>query len=351
MGLGSCAVVSLDEARIRAETARAIVKAHKGNPVEESKRERELRSKTYGACLTQFLAENENTWGAKHASAWKLNLGEKGPCAAWWSRPISQVTRSDVKDVLLPMWEHKRPTAQRIRGCISTLFGWAIAHGYAVTDPADWDTLKPMMPLREHVVQHRAAIPYADIPRFMRELRSVQGTTARALELLALTAVRSSNVLEARWDEIKDAHRLWVIPAAKMKIKGSERENHVVPLSDQAWALLQSLPRVGEWIFPGQRYGQHLSDDEMRILMQDKMGWSATVHGLRASFRSWGQDATDINGDVLEAILAHEDKDMVARAYKRGGLLDKKRDALQRWADYCSTEPKTAKVLPLAARA
>ena len=103
---------------------------------------------------------------------------------------------------------------------------------------------------------HHEAMPFVELPAFMRELRDVKTISARALEFTVLTAARTSEVLKATWDEIDLKAKVWSIPAQRMK----GNRPHRVPLSDRAMQIINSLPRDGsDWLFPGSRPGRPLA--------------------------------------------------------------------------------------------
>src|SRR5262249_40198152 len=120
--------------------------------------------------------------------------------------------------------------------------------------------------------EHHSALPFAELPAFMPELRKREAVAARALEFVILTAKRTEEVIGARWPEINRADRMWTIPAGRMK---GERE-HRVPLSTAALALLDTMTPAGAaaaqgYIFPGANAGQPLSNMAMLTLLQKRM--------------------------------------------------------------------------------
>ena len=170
---------------------------------------------------------------------------------------------------LTPIW-HKTPeTGSRIRGRVEKVLDWAKVHQFRDGEnPARW---KGHL---EHVFASAkggnfAAMPFAEVPAFMARLRERDSVSARALELLILTAARSGEVRGATWQEIDLDKALWTIPGERMK---AGRE-HTVPLSKQAVALLKALPRIGDYVFPGAVEGKPLSD---MALMQLLRGWTPT---------------------------------------------------------------------------
>jgi integrase len=173
--------------------------------------------------------------------------------------------------------------------------------------------------------EHRAALPYADIPGFMGRLRGRADIAARALEFTIITAARVNEVVGASWDEIKEES--WVVPAAR--IKGGRE--HRVPLPAAAIALLDKLPRGSERIFAGA-YEKRL----WRLVQTLAPGM--TVHGFRSSFRDWAAEKTNCANHVVEMALAHRISSAVEAAYRRGDLFDKRRELMEMWSNYC-TQP------------
>ena len=173
------------------------------------------------------------------------------------------------------------------------VLSYAMQAGYRPEglNPARWrgglDKLLPA-PSKVAKVGHHPAIPVGEVGAFMARLRSAEGTGARALEFLILTAARSGEVRGALWSEIDLKERIWVVPGERMK---AGRE-HRVPLSDEAVALLTTLPKVPgtDLVFVGPRGGA-LSDMTLTAVMR-RMGLSAVPHGFRSTFRDWAAERT-----------------------------------------------------------
>lgn len=106
-------------------------------------------------------------------------------------------------------------------------------------------------------VTHQPSLLYPELPAFMREAPAVEGISARALEFLILTAVRTDEARLARWSEIDLEQRVWCIPPERMKA----RKEHKVPLCPQALALLRSLPSEGDFVFVSAKAGHRQQCD------------------------------------------------------------------------------------------
>jgi integrase len=186
-------------------------------------------------------------------------------------------------------------------------------------------------------VQHHTALPYDDIGKFMAELRQQKALSAKALELTILTATRTSEAINAQWDEFDLDNGVWTIPAARMK---ADRE-HRVPLSDQALAVLIDLSNKSKWLFPS-RNKKPLSTNAMLTLLKNRMDKPFTVHGFRSTFRDWAAEVSSHPRELAEAALAHVLSNKAEAAYQRGDLLDKRRGLMRDWADYIQESQLTA---------
>jgi integrase len=214
-------------------------------------------------------------------------------------------------------------------------------------NPAQWrGHLDHLLPSRRKVrrVQHHPALPFAEIPAFMAELRARDDLPARLLEFLILTTSRSGEGRSARWDEFDVEQAMWVIPAERMK---GGRE-HKVPLSPRAVTILERMAglRLSDFVFPGQSESQPISGIGLRRLLHT-LRPGVTVHGFRSSFRDWAAETTSFQNHVVEMALAHAVSDAVEAAYRRGDLFEKRRKLMEAWATYCTQTPVVAKVLPM----
>jgi integrase len=192
---------------------------------------------------------------------------------------------------------------------------------------------------------HHPALPWQEVGAFMANLRGHDGVAAKAVELAILTACRSGEVRLATWAEFDLDAALWVIPAERMKAK----REHRVPLSVAALALLGSMPRMGNLVFPGAKPGTPLSDMSLTAVLRRMKRGDITVHGFRSSFRDWCAEsvANSFPREVCEHALAHSLPDRVEAAYRRGDLIEKRTMLMQAWAEYCGKVPETASVTPI----
>ncbi len=186
-------------------------------------------------------------------------------------------------------------------------------------------------------MEHHAALPWREVPIFMRDLRQRDGAAAQALRLLILTATRTSETLAARWCEFDLARSLWIIPADRMK---GGRE-HRVPLSPDALAIIGRLGSVDTqpdaFVFPGAKEGKPLSSMALLMLLRRMERGDLTAHGFRSAFRDWASEATDHPNEAAEMALAHVVGDKVEAAYRRGDLFSKRIALMADWAIFCGS--------------
>jgi integrase len=252
---------------------------------------------------------------------------------------ITDVEVPHVVTVLKPIWEPSPTTAERVASLLRNTFDWAKAHGYRAGDnPAGSEILNKVLP-RLSEGGKQPALPFASLPKFMSDLRSRDYLTARALEVTILSALRTNESIGAKWHEIDFEAGVWTVPAERMKIKRTE---HRVPLTKSMLKVLRKLhkERTGEWVFPGQRGNQPLSDGAMLELLKqmdykDASGRRITTHGFRSTFSTWASECTDHPAEVREMALAHKIKNQVEAAYRRGDLFEKRRLLMADWDKYC----------------
>ena len=354
LGLGSALDVSLVQARDARDDARALLRQGT-DPVQRRKdakvnaRVQERSSVTFRERAEQCLQAHEEGWrNAKHRDQWRATL-RNYVYPVIGNLPAAAITAGHVVDLLRPLWAEKQETARRIRGRIESILDYAADPDdstYRNPAAATVQLLKKLPKANRQQTSH-PALPYDDIAAFMVELRSREGMAALALQFTILTAVRTSEALGARWEEIDRRSRVWVVPAARMKM-GRE---HRVPLSDAAIAILDRAKEllVGEYIFPSLPHDRPLSNMAMLTVLRRMNRSDLTVHGFRATFRTWAAERTNFPREVTEAALAHVLEDKTEAAYQRGDLLDKRRKLMEAWSKFCASKPMTGDVVPLRA--
>lgn len=341
MGLGSWPTVSLAEARELAAQVRKQV--HAG--IDPLAARTATQARTFTQVAAAYIRAHRRGWGSlKHARQWVATLKTYArPLLG--DKPIDQITTEDVLSVLTPIWNARTVTANRVQGRLENILAFATAQKWRTGEnPAQWrGHLALILPRPSNLTRpkHHAAMPYAEVPRFMRELEGVEGYSALALRFLILTATRTGEVLGATWPEIDLEAGTWTIPAERMKAK----REHRVPLAPEALRVLDALPRMVDesgYVFPGARYGRPLSTMALLGAMR-ALGYGVggnrgpyVVHGFRSSFRDWAGEVSSFPSEVCEIALAHTIANRSEAAYRRGDLFEKRRLLMDAWASWCT---------------
>jgi integrase len=355
MGLGSAFDFSLADAREMRDTLRKQIKLGI-DPIEQRKaddaekaRER-AKSITFKEACARYIAANRAGWkNIKHAAQWEATLKTYAyPLIG--ALPVQSIDTALVMKVLDPIWSTKSETASRVRGRIEAAIDTCKARGeYAGENPARWKGhLETLLPKRSKVnkVKNHPALPYADLPAFMQELRAREGIAASALEFQVLTAARPGNALAARWSEFDRAARVWTIAGENMK---GDKE-HKVPLSDAALAVLDRMEKIknGKYVFYSPGSGRPLSDAATGAVLDRMNRHDIVPHGFRSTFRDWAAERGYPDA-VAEAALAHTVSDAVIAAYKRTTFFELRKKMMDDWAAFATSDPaRSADVLPFA---
>ncbi len=343
MGLGPVHTVSLAQARESALAARQLLRTGL-DPITHRRAAHAIAAgiPTFKAAALDYIETHRKAWtNAKHADQWTNTLttyafphiGEKR---------VDHIETDDLLTILKPLWTAKTETATRLRQRIESVLDACTAKKQRSGDnPARWkghlDTLLPK-PSDVAQVKHHPAMPYKELPAFIKKLRANPSVSARALEFLILTASRTGPIIQANHPEIarhEDFGVLWTVPAAHMKSGKKSGEPHYVPVTPAMQRVLDATPveERNAALFPGGRHS-HLSNGAMDQLL-DGMGYGQyTVHGFRSSFKDWASEQTEIANEVSEGVLAHTIKSKVEAAYRRGPMLQRRRDLLDAWCAF-----------------
>jgi integrase len=294
------------------------------------------KGKTFADAVKGYLEGHDKDWSRVHWRQWTTSI-ERFVMPTLGSMPVAEIFTADVAEVLHPIWKTKAETASRVRGRIENVLDYAKAMGWrSGENAAAWkgnlDHVLGNGRNRSKTVEHFESVPVAGIPAFYARLRKLTSTTAKALQLLTLTATRTGDVRGADWAEIDLQKQLWTTPAARMKT-GSE---HVVPLADAAVKLLKSMsPASSGLVFRGERNGGMIGANQLNKLMATLDVNGATPHGLRGSFRMWCAE-NHVPRELAEMCLAHKVGNEIERAYQKSRLIDQRREIMGRWASYCA---------------
>lgn len=226
MGLGSANTFSLSEAREKALLCRKLC-AEGIDPIEtrnarlDAARVEAAKAMTFRQCATAYIDAHKASWrNAKHAAQWPVSL-ETYAYSAFGDLPVQVVDTGLVMRAVEPIWSTKPETANRVRGRIESILDWATTRGFRRGEnPARWKGhLANLLPKRSRLkkVEHYAALPFAEVPAFMRVLAEQPGASSKALAFTILTAARTGETIGARWSEIDLDAGVWTVPAERMK--------------------------------------------------------------------------------------------------------------------------------------
>jgi integrase len=338
MGLGSARDVSLARARELATEARAHL-AEGRDPLD--RRAIAQAKPTFGQIADEVVASLSTGWrNEKHRYQWRMTLTKYA--APLRELPVDEVDTAAILEVLKPLWTAKPETASRLRGRIERVIDAAKARGLrSGENPARWrGHFDHLLPKRQRLSRgHHAAMPIDSMPDFVAELRRREAVAAWALEFCIMTAARSGEVLGARWAEIDREKSVWTVPRERMK---AGRE-HRVPLSAAALAVLDKAEVLrtegNPFVFSGMKVGRPLSSMSMEMLLRRMKRDDVTVHGFRSTFRDWASERTGFPHEVCEMALAHTIANRVEAAYRRGDLLERRRDLMEAWAGFLAAVP------------
>lgn len=333
ISLGVYPDVSLALARERREDARRLV-AKGLDPSAERKQARHTSQHAHATTFEPVAKE----WLAKHPLApptlRKIRyLFSAYVYPAIGSKPISLIAPADLLALLRPLdLAGKRETAHRTKQTMGQVFRYAVATGRATHDPTAVLTgaLSPV------VTTHYAAVTTpAQIGRLLVAIEAYEGLASvkQALKLAPYVFVRPGELRHAKWSEIDWAAKLWRIPAEKMKM----RQDHLVPLSRQAVAILKALqPWTGDgaYVFAGLRNQRPISNNSMNAALRS-MGFdkhTMTAHGFRA-MASTRLHEMGFPSDVIERQLAHRERNQSKAAYNRAQFLKERTAMMKAWSD------------------
>ena len=360
IGLGSASKVSFKEAEQAARAMRVLL--DKGiDPLAERDRLKQAQEAeqtqrmTFRQCAGAYIEAHRGGWkSVKHAAQWTATL-ETYAYPTLGDKPVADVDVVLVKKVIEPIWHSKNETAERVRSRLEKVLGPASVHGYrSGENPARWaGYLSEVFPKRAAVrkIRHHPALPYAELPEFMRLLTKTPGIGSWVMRFLILTATRTTEARAVEWSEIDMDQKLWSIPAERMKAS----RPHRIPLSEPALDILRFMKTLNDaqsvpskYVFPGQQRGSCPSQAIMLALLKRIDRQDIVPHGFRSVFRDYIAEQTAYPREVAEAALAHVLADKTEAAYQRGDFLEKRREMMDAWGAYCMGTPAQSSEINLA---
>ena len=268
------------------------------------------------------------------------------------ARPVAKIQASELV-ALVKVIQNRgaRDIAKRALETTGQILRYAVAHGYAARSPAS--DIRPSDILTPSIRKNYARLDAKEFPGLLRSIEVYQGRpiTRLALKLMALSFVRTSELILAKWSEIDFMEARWDIPAARMKM----RTRHIVPLATQSLevlGLLKGLTGHTEWLFPGDRSDKKPMSNNTILKALERMGYKTrmTGHGFRG-LASTILHERGYNHEHIELQLAHAPRDQVSASYNHAMYLEPRTKLMQEWADLVETMQRGAAVLPIVKQA
>jgi integrase len=333
LSLGAYPHVSLKDARTQRDEAKALL-AKGIDPGEKKKAEHYASAHTFEAVTREWFARHGPTLAPGHAD--KIIRRFERDVFPWLgSQPVADVTPRRVLEVLRYIESRGTlETAHRAKQNIGQVMRYAVATGRAERDPTQ--DLKGALPALKEDRHFPAFTDPAKVGALLRALDAFKGSfqVACALKLAPLVFVRPGELRTAKWQDIDFPRAEWRFITSKTRM------DHLVPLSRQAIAILQSLfPFTSStgWVFPGRDFTKPMSEVTINAALQ-RLGFDTktemTAHGFRAMARTLLHEQLGFQPEVIEHQLAHRVPDRLGAAYNRTRFLEQRKTMMQAWADY-----------------
>lgn len=339
MGLGTAQVLTLAQARRAAQEAREMLERGV-DPLDTRKAADALQGAVEALPTLRAMAIEThravapNYDNGKHRAQWLSSVLRNVP-ADILSKPVAHVVAADVLDFLPAVMRRVPETGARVRQRLEKIFNHAVLIGQAQHNPMFLLKGSPALPAKPRG-KHFKALPVGEVPALFARLGAMDSVSARALQFGVLTADRTGDILGATWAEIDVVAKTWTIAASRMK----SRREFVAFLSDQALAVLErQRGQHAEYVFPSPvKPGRPMSNMSMlTVLRRLGVADQTTVHGLcRTCFSTWANEA-GIRGEVIEASLAHVEKDKTRAAYNHAQYVIERRDLIARWGAFVTS--------------
>lgn len=354
LALGTYPEISLADARERREHARKLI-ANDTDPsaAKQTKKRQDkiAASNTFETVAREWVENRSNDWTAGH-KALTLRTLEQDAFPTLGHRPIAEITPAELLATMRII--EKRGAleiASRVLQRCSSVFRYGIATDRCNSNPATELRGALKSPKRTHYT----TIEKGGFPKLLRDIDGYQGspTTTYALQLIALTFTRTSELIEAEWREIDLKRAEWLIPAERMKM----RRPHLVPLSAQAVAVFKQVAQLTgdrKYVFPNRNDPTKPASNALILRALGRMGYTGkmTGHGFRSAASTLLNEHKtkwNIHRDVIELQLAHVEKNASRAAYNFAEYLEERTAMMQQWADYLDKLKAGAQVIPMRA--
>ncbi|MEW6705027.1 MAG: integrase arm-type DNA-binding domain-containing protein [Pseudomonadota bacterium] len=352
LGLGVYPAVPLKDARSKRDEARAQLAAGQDPSLvrQEKKLARLIAQEHSFEAVARAWHKQWESARTDHHAQYVLRRLEADVFPALGAKPIADITAPQLVAVAKKIEARGAlDIAKRALQTCGQVFRYAVAHGIIERNPAA--DVKPGDALKPRKKTNYARIDEKEVPELLRKIEAYNGApyTRFALKLMALTFVRTGELIAAQWDEFNLDKAEWRIPAERMKM----RTPHIVPLSSQAVDMLKSLHELrglSGLLFPGERDHEKPMSNNTILKALERMGYKhrMTGHGFRG-LASTILHEHGFDHSHIELQLAHMERDQVSASYNHATYLPQRRKMMQWYADHLDNLRKGAKVLPFKA--
>ncbi|MEK6686111.1 MAG: integrase arm-type DNA-binding domain-containing protein [Pseudomonadota bacterium] len=350
LSLGVYPVVGLKQARQLAQAERVKL----SNNIDPStdrqinkQKAKQAAADSFEAIAREWYTKQTHAWAATHSRDVSRRL-EVNVFPYIGMYPISTIEAPQLLN-MIRIIEHRGSydLAHRILGVCGQVFRYSIATGRCKRDPAA-DLRGALTP---HKKKNQAAVKPEELPELLRAITTYESKGGRqtqlALQLLALTFVRTNELIGALWEEFDLNNALWIVPATRMKM----RNEHAVPLTRQTIDILTELKSIaGEsrYLLPGRNPNKPISNNTLLFTLY-RLGYKGkmTGHGFRAVASTALNESGLFSPDAIERQLAHGERNEVRGAYNRAEYLPERKRIMTWWSDHLEALEKGAEVIPL----
>jgi len=349
MSFGKYPDVSLVLARERHDDARKLL-ATGTDPMAQRKAEKTAEKaateNSFQTIALLWLQHWQDGKSPRHVNYVKRRMEvDILPCLG--ARPIAEIEAPELVAMTKAIEQRgARDIAKRALETTGQVFRHAIAHGYAKRNPAS--EIRPSDILKSSRKVNYARVDAKELPQLLKAIELYRGRpiTRLAIKLMALTFVRTTELIEAKWSEFDLEAARWDIPAERMKM----RTPLIVPLATQATEVLEmlhSLTGESEWLFPGDRITAKPMSNNTILKALERMGYKGRMTGH--GFRGLASTVLHERGyahEHIELQLAHAPRNAVSAAYNHAVYLEPRAKMMQDWADFLEFTLRGGKVLP-----
>jgi integrase len=349
LSLGVYPSVGLKAARTKLDAERAHID-NRLDPSTERKADK-LRAmvasaNSFQAVADEWYKKKAQVWVAHHSLDVRRRL-DKNIYPHLGHRPISEINALELLSVIRKIEERgAHDLSHRVLSVCGQIFRYGVVTGRCAGDLSK-DLRGALTP---HKKTKQAAVRPEEFPALLRAIAGYSDIgdkqTQLALQLLAVTFVRTNELIGAEWGEFNFDGAMWTIPASRMKMK----QEHLVPLSRQAIEFLERLKETcggSRFVFPGRSRDKPVSNNTMLFALY-RLGYKGkmTGHGFRA-VASTILNEQGFRADVIERQLAHSERDEVRAAYNRAEYLAERKKMMQHWSNYVESVQSAGQVISI----